>query len=55
MPTEAHTMPIKVSMELRQWLQDHGLGGYIKVAEAPPHPNALDIGMKINIDRLTNA
>ena len=31
------------------------LDGYIRVAEAPAHPEALEIAQKLNIDTVTNA
>ena len=48
-------MPILITSALRGWLHDHGLVGYIKVAEAPPHPNALEMATKINVDTITSA
>ena len=40
---------------LRRWLLEKGLEGYIKVAEAPPHPDAFNIARKLNVDTVTNA
>ena len=37
------SMTINISTALRQWLLEKGLEGYIKVAEAPPHPDAFNI------------
>ena len=34
---------------------ERGFEGYIKVAEAPPNPDALDIAKKLNVDTITNA
>ena len=48
------TMPIPISAALRRWLMEKRLDGYIRVAEAPPHPDALDIARKLNIDTVTN-
>ena len=48
-------MTIAISTALRRWLLEKGFEGYIKVAEAPPHPNALDIAKKLNVDTVTNA
>ena len=49
------TMPIFISTALRRWLVEKRLDGYIRVAEAPPHPDALDIARKLNIDTVTNS
>ena len=40
---------------LKKRLTDRGLKGFIQVAEAPSHPNALEMAGKLNIDTLTNA
>ena len=34
------TIPLEVSQEIRTWLQRCGLGGYLLVIDAPPHPEA---------------
>ena len=36
----APTMPLAASSETRAWLQERGLGGYLKVIDAPTHPDA---------------
>ena len=46
---------IIVTSTLRKWLTDHDLQGFIHVAEAPPHPNVLEMASKLNIDTLTNS
>ena len=33
-------MPLAASQETRSWLQERGLGGYLKVIDAPAHPDA---------------
>ena len=48
-------MLITISGALRKWLLEKGFEGYIRVAEAPPHPEALDIAKKLNVDTVTNA
>ena len=48
-------MTVIVTSALRKWLTDHGLQGLIQVVEAPPHPNALDMASKLNIDTITNS
>ena len=48
-------MPITISTVLRRWLLEKRLDGYIKVAEAPTHHEALEIAKKLNIDPVTNA
>ena len=49
------SMTINISTALRRWLLEKGLEGYIKVAEAPPHPDAFNIARKLNVDTVTNA
>ena len=48
-------MKIGICVALRQLLLEKDFEGYIKVAEAPPHPDAFDIAKKLNVDTLTNA
>ena len=48
-------MTIIVTSVLRNWLADHGLQGFIQVVEAPPHPNAMEMASKLNIETLTNS
>ena len=48
-------MTISVTLALRKWLTDHGLQGFIQVVEAPPHPNALEMANKLNINTLTDS
>ena len=43
LPSLYSTMPLEVSQEIRTWLQRHGLGGYLCVIDAPPHPEAQEI------------
>ena len=47
-------MTINISAALRRWLIEKGLDGYIKVAEAPPHPDAFNIAQKLNVETITN-
>ena len=46
-------MPTIITTTLRKWLAERSLQGLIKVAEAPPHPNATEIATKLNIETLT--
>ena len=48
-------MPTIITTALRNWLAECGLQGFIKVAEAPPHPNATEIASKLNIETLTDS
>ena len=48
-------MPVPISAGLHKWLLEKGFEGYIRVAEAPSHPDALDIAKKLNVDTVTNA
>ena len=60
-PPELHqdhlrrSMMISIWAALCRWHLEKGFKGYIKVAEAPPHPNAFDIARKRNVDTVTNA
>ena len=46
-------MPIHVSVNLRQWLNNKGLQGYLKVADSEPHPRATEVIQSIDITKLT--
>ena len=48
-------MTIIITSTLMKWLTDHSLQGFIRVAEAPPQPNALEMASKLNIDTLMNS
>ena len=48
-------MPTIITTALRNWLTENGLQGFIKVAEAPPHPNATEIASKLNIETITDS
>ena len=48
-------MTITISAALRRWLLEKVFEGYIRVAEAPPHPEALDMAKKLNANTITNA
>ena len=47
-------MPLEVSQEIRTWLQTRGLGGYLRVIDAPPHPDAQEMALQIHPDTVTN-
>ena len=40
---EEDIMPIPISDNLRQWLETKNLQGYIRIAEAAPHPNVAKL------------
>ena len=46
-------MSIHVSDELRQWPSNKNLQGFIKVAEAEPHPNADTLIQQIHVTSIT--
>ena len=48
-------MTITISAALPRWLLEKGFEGYIRVAEAPPHPEALDMAKKLNAHTIMNA
>ena len=48
-------MPTIITTDLRNWLTEPSLQGFIKVVEAPPHPNAIEIASKLNIETLTDS
>ena len=47
-------MPLAASQETRSWLQERGLGGYLKVIDAPAHPDAQMVARQIHPDKVTN-
>ena len=47
-------MPLAASQETRSWLQQRGLGGYLRVIDAPTHPDAQAIARRIHPDTVTN-
>ena len=52
---EPDTGPMELSTKLKEWLQKHGLEGFIWVVEAPPHPDVQEVAKKLNVDTITNA
>ena len=50
---DADIMPIPVSDELREWLHSRNLQGFIKVAEADPHPQAEEVVQELDITKIT--
>ena len=47
-------MPLAASQETRSWLQERGLGGYLRVIDAPAHPDAQVIARRIHPHTVTN-
>ena len=47
-------MMIYVSDNLRQWLVNKNLQGFMKVAEVEPHPCAAEILQQIDVSEITN-
>ena len=47
-------MSIPISDNLRQSLDTKNLQGYIRIAEAAPHPNAAELVQQIDIAKITN-
>ena len=47
-------MPLAASQETRAWLQERGLGGYLKVIDAPAHLDAQAVARRIHPDTITN-
>ena len=52
-PAEIDSMPIPVSDELREWLHSRNLQGFIRVAEADPHPQAEELVQQLDITKIT--
>ena len=48
------TMRLATSQEIRTWLHQRGLGGYVPVIDAPPHPDTQEIARRIHPDTVTN-
>ena len=46
-------MSIPVSDALRSWLERKNLKGFLKVAEAEPHPSAQALMEEINVSKIT--
>ena len=46
-------MPLTTSEEIRTWLQQRGLGGYLRVIDVPPYPDAQEMA-RIHPDTVTN-
>ena len=49
-----YTMPLVALQETRSWLQQRGLGGNLRVIDAPTHPDAQEIARKLHPDTITN-
>ena len=47
-------MTIEVSTKLCTWLSMHGLGGYLCIIDAAPHPDAQAVAMRVHPDTITN-
>ena len=47
-------MPILISDRLRLWLETKNLQGYIRIAEASPHPKAVELAHQIDIAKINN-
>ena len=47
-------MPITASAATRTWLQEHGMGGYLKVIDAPAHPDAQKTSKEVCPEAITN-
>ena len=50
---ENNKMPIPVSDESRPWLLNKNMQGFIKVAEAEPHPQVEALLQELDITKLT--
>ena len=47
-------MPLTASAETRAWLQERGMGGYLKIIDAPAHPDAQGVARRICPEAITN-
>ena len=47
-------MPLTASSETRAWLQERGMGGYLKIIDAPAHPDAQAVARRISPEAITN-
>ena len=52
--TEEKNISILISDSLILWLETKNLQGYIRIAEASPHPNAEELVQHIDIAKITN-
>ena len=48
-------MPLAASQETHSWFQARGLGGYLKVIDAPTHPYTQAVASRIHPDTVTNS
>ena len=53
-PVSISTMPLTASAETRAWLQERGMGGYLKIIDAPAHPDAQGVARRICPEAITN-
>ena len=53
-PASISTMPLTASAETRAWLQERGMGGYLKIIDAPAHPDAQRVGKEVCPEAITN-
>ena len=44
-----------LSREAKDWLQKHGLQGFIRVVEAPPHQDPKKVAKSIDVDDISEA
>ena len=49
-----YTMPLAASQETRSWLQERGLGGYLRVIDAPTYPDAQAIACNLHPEIVTS-
>ena len=47
------TGPMALSEEARQWLTEHGLEGFLRIADAPPHAEPEQATATIDLSEIT--
>ena len=50
---EENTGPMALSDEAKQWLTEHGLEGFLRIADAPPHDEPKHVTATINLSEIT--
>ena len=45
--------PMALSETAKKWFNQHGLGGFLRIAEAPPHDEAEEVVQKIDTEVIT--
>ena len=50
---EEDTSPMALSTATREWFSEHGLEGFLRVADAPPHEEPEKVAPPIDLEEIT--